>query len=399
MEMKEPIKMGGASLTSNSSSNYHYLTENHSLSSSTSTTTTSLASNFLGFDNLLFDKINNCSSTSSTTAATPTSATGFMELLGMQDVMNINPLIDMMMMNGYDGSTHNEVFHTSIDPPAPDPTSSNVKPESSELLLSNSHDNNNNSNINNNLPTTPNSSSISSASNEGLNDEQQQEEEEEDDEQEKRAKQQSTKAKKTNQKRQREPRFAFMTKSEVDHLEDGYRWRKYGQKAVKNSPFPRSYYRCTTASCNVKKRVERSFTDPSIVVTTYEGQHTHPCTVLPRGIMPSHGFASGFGVGAGADAGATSNLGLPMQMSNHPHHGFQMNYVSNLVPQLNQFGNVASQQNNNASISTSCSLLASQERRFCAAAAAAASAPVNAALLRDHGLLQDIVPSIMKKEE
>lgn len=30
-----------------------------------------------------------------------------------------------------------------------------------------------------------------------------------------------------------------MTKSDVDHLEDGYRWRKYGQKAVKNSPYPR----------------------------------------------------------------------------------------------------------------------------------------------------------------
>lgn len=41
------------------------------------------------------------------------------------------------------------------------------------------------------------------------------------------------------EKRQRQPRFAFMTKSEIDHLEDGYRWRKYGQKAVKNSPFPR----------------------------------------------------------------------------------------------------------------------------------------------------------------
>ena len=47
------------------------------------------------------------------------------------------------------------------------------------------------------------------------------------------------KPKKKNPKRQREPRFAFMTKSEVDHLDDGYRWRKYGQKAVKNSPFPR----------------------------------------------------------------------------------------------------------------------------------------------------------------
>lgn len=41
------------------------------------------------------------------------------------------------------------------------------------------------------------------------------------------------------QKREREPRFAFITKSKVDHLEDGYRWRKYGQKAVKDSPFPR----------------------------------------------------------------------------------------------------------------------------------------------------------------
>jgi hypothetical protein len=47
--------------------------------------------------------------------------------------------------------------------------------------------------------------------------------------------------KKKGEKKLREPRFAFMTKSEVDHLEDGYRWRKYGQKAVKNSPYPRYY--------------------------------------------------------------------------------------------------------------------------------------------------------------
>ncbi|KAF7840428.1 putative WRKY transcription factor 71 [Senna tora] len=66
--------------------------------------------------------------------------------------------------------------------------------------------------------------------------------------------------------------FAFMTKSEVDQLEDGYRWRKYGQKAVKNSPYPR----CTTQKCRVKKRVERSFEDPTTVITTYEGQHNHP---------------------------------------------------------------------------------------------------------------------------
>nr|GMC72677.1 probable WRKY transcription factor 71 [Ipomoea batatas] len=90
-------------------------------------------------------------------------------------------------------------------------------------------------------------------------------------------------AKKKGEKKQREPRFAFMTKSEIDNLEDGYRWRKYGQKAVKNSPFPRSYYRCTSQKCTVKKRVERSYEDPTIVVTTYEGQHNHHCPATLRG--------------------------------------------------------------------------------------------------------------------
>ncbi|XP_022751846.1 probable WRKY transcription factor 75 [Durio zibethinus] len=74
----------------------------------------------------------------------------------------------------------------------------------------------------------------------------------------------------------RKPRFAFQTRSQVDILDDGYRWRKYGQKAVKNNKFPRSYYRCTHQGCNVKKQVQRLTKDESVVVTTYEGTHTHP---------------------------------------------------------------------------------------------------------------------------
>ncbi|XP_022740913.1 probable WRKY transcription factor 75 [Durio zibethinus] len=81
---------------------------------------------------------------------------------------------------------------------------------------------------------------------------------------------------KKNEKKIRKPRFAFQTRSQVDILDDGYRWRKYGQKAVKNNKFPRSYYRCTHQGCNVKKQVQRLTKDESMVVTTYEGMHTHP---------------------------------------------------------------------------------------------------------------------------
>ena len=36
-----------------------------------------------------------------------------------------------------------------------------------------------------------------------------------------------------------EERVAFITKSEVEILDNGVKWRKYGKKMVKNSPNPR----------------------------------------------------------------------------------------------------------------------------------------------------------------
>ncbi|GAB4828600.1 hypothetical protein Ancab_018262 [Ancistrocladus abbreviatus] len=78
------------------------------------------------------------------------------------------------------------------------------------------------------------------------------------------------------EKKIRKHRYAFQTRSQVDILDDGYRWRKYGQKAVKNNKFPRSYYRCTYQGCGVKKQVQRLSKDEGIVVTTYEGIHSHP---------------------------------------------------------------------------------------------------------------------------
>ncbi|KAJ1393379.1 WRKY domain [Sesbania bispinosa] len=153
----------------------------------------------------------------------------------------------------------------------------------------------------NHQPPTPNSSSISSASSDEL------------------------KTKKTNQKRQREPRFAFMTKSEVDHLEDGYRWRKYGQKAVKNSPFPRKLL------------------------------SLHQC------FIPLMGRSSGSPIGVSA---TNFNLGSANYISQY----YNQHHQQVLVNTLSSLGFPPPY---------------TQERPL----------EATAALLRDHGLLQDVVPS------
>ncbi|KAL3733371.1 hypothetical protein ACJRO7_022836 [Eucalyptus globulus] len=87
----------------------------------------------------------------------------------------------------------------------------------------------------------------------------------------------------------REPRVVVQTLSEVDILDDGYRWRKYGQKVVRGNPNPRSYYKCTNAGCPVRKHVERASHDPKAVITTYEGKHNHD---VPAAKSSSHDTAA-----------------------------------------------------------------------------------------------------------
>ncbi|XP_022752017.1 probable WRKY transcription factor 51 [Durio zibethinus] len=70
-------------------------------------------------------------------------------------------------------------------------------------------------------------------------------------------------------------RVVFRTKSEMEVMDDGYKWRKYGKKSVKNSPNPRNYYKCSSGGCDVKKRIERDGDDKSFVITTYVGVHNH----------------------------------------------------------------------------------------------------------------------------
>ncbi|OAY62236.1 WRKY transcription factor 22 [Manihot esculenta] len=58
---------------------------------------------------------------------------------------------------------------------------------------------------------------------------------------------------------------------------DVWAWRKYGQKPIKGSPYPRGYYRCSSSKgCLARKQVERNRSDPGMFIVTYTGEHNHP---------------------------------------------------------------------------------------------------------------------------
>ncbi|PON47184.1 WRKY domain containing protein [Parasponia andersonii] len=121
----------------------------------------------------------------------------------------------------------------------------------------------------------------------------------------------------------REPRVVVQTTSEVDILDDGYRWRKYGQKVVKGNPNPRSYYKCTNAGCTVRKHVERASHDLKSVITTYEGKHNHDVPAARNSSHVNSGPSGNIPVQASAAAAAVQshvNVHRPEQ-SSQVHNG------------------------------------------------------------------------------
>ncbi|XP_073301883.1 WRKY transcription factor 22-like isoform X1 [Primulina huaijiensis] len=61
-----------------------------------------------------------------------------------------------------------------------------------------------------------------------------------------------------------------------DITSDKWAWRKYGQKPIKGSPYPRSYYRCSSSKgCLARKQVEQSCDDPGMFILTYTAEHSH----------------------------------------------------------------------------------------------------------------------------
>ncbi|KAL1560594.1 DNA binding domain [Salvia divinorum] len=75
------------------------------------------------------------------------------------------------------------------------------------------------------------------------------------------------------------------SKAEVYPPPDSWSWRKYGQKPIKGSPYPRGYYRCSSSKgCAARKQVERSRLDPTTLLITYSSNHTHPLPTTTKNL-------------------------------------------------------------------------------------------------------------------
>ena len=83
---------------------------------------------------------------------------------------------------------------------------------------------------------------------------------------------------------------SFPSETGVEHVSDApfadeHKWRKYGQKQVKRSPYPRNYYKCTISGCPAKKHLEKfwdSAANRERCRTVYIGEHVHPVAASPQ---------------------------------------------------------------------------------------------------------------------
>ncbi|XP_016171815.1 probable WRKY transcription factor 69 isoform X2 [Arachis ipaensis] len=97
---------------------------------------------------------------------------------------------------------------------------------------------------------------------------------------------------------------------------DSWAWRKYGQKPIKGSPYPRGYYRCSSSKgCPARKQVERSRVDPTKLIVTYNYEHNHSLESA-AGFPPEDltVFSSHVDLDLSGDSAVL--------LSHHNHHGF-----------------------------------------------------------------------------
>ncbi|CAN6372638.1 unnamed protein product [Urochloa humidicola] len=86
-------------------------------------------------------------------------------------------------------------------------------------------------------------------------------------------------------------------------VDDGYSWRKYGQKEILGSKYPRAYCRCThrnSQGCAAMKQVQRCDDDPMVFDVIYLGTHTciQSAVAMQLPLEPLSGMRAHLGIQA-----------------------------------------------------------------------------------------------------
>uniref|UniRef100_A0A1J3G9D2 Putative WRKY transcription factor 54 n=1 Tax=Noccaea caerulescens TaxID=107243 RepID=A0A1J3G9D2_NOCCA len=132
-------------------------------------------------------------------------------------------------------------------------------------------------------------------------------------------------------------------------IEDRYAWRKYGQKEILNTTFPRSYFRCThkpTQGCKATKQVQKQEQDPETFQITYIGYHT--CTATDQ----THAKTEPFDDEIIMDSDNT----MAATMAQHDHANAKVQDQENNISSVTVVGagNVKEEENNNGENKEHC---------------------------------------------
>ncbi|KAJ1429512.1 WRKY domain [Sesbania bispinosa] len=120
-------------------------------------------------------------------------------------------------------------------------------------------------------------------------------------------------------------------------LDDGYSWRKYGQKDILGAKFPRGYYRCThrnAQGCLATKQVQKSDEDEKIFEITYKGRHT--CTQA-RNLNKA--FPSTTKIGLAENKHQTHQKNQPQEEKTEQPQGTIFSFGSDLEVKLEELDN------------------------------------------------------------
>ncbi|TVU19860.1 hypothetical protein EJB05_36035, partial [Eragrostis curvula] len=100
-------------------------------------------------------------------------------------------------------------------------------------------------------------------------------------------------------------------------MDDGFAWRKYGEKSMNQPRCRRFYFRCTYRDehgCSAKKQVQQMQDGPSLFETTYLGKHTPACprdtlvAVANCAFVPQVPFLASFRPGAAGGYTCLENM-------------------------------------------------------------------------------------------